>query len=556
MIGNLSFRSDIEHVSFIDPMLRVVASSEPGFLGMTIRNEYIKEHIADHEFHVVRMALGGEKETLFASLPVIYEDEFLGTLALGWDTKELDSEYRRIVLNALIQFVLLLLFMGGILYYAYKKNTANIKAAFYDETTGLPNRRYLVEYLEDAKRHPEYPSAIILIQLNNLKTLATTYGAKYANQVYAQIAHAIRSSLRAHESLFSYSDDRFVVIKDHYEQKEELATLSERIIATTKAPMSFAGDHHYLYAEIGIVEVKGERISVDTSLQQANLALSHRKGDPDAAVIFFKDEMEGILLRQRKIKRALRAIIAGKDSTSFSLHFQPKLNLLDGSIYGFEALARLRMEDLGPVSPLEFIDIAERELLIHDLSRHILRLACEFVRALHQAGHENQSVAVNISGIQLLRDDFVEDTKQIIESYGIPMRHFEFEITESVLLENYELINEKLARIKNLGIQISLDDFGTGFSSLSRLSELHIDTVKTDRYFTKNISGEDDDASILRDIISMAHKIGKTVVAEGVETDMQMRYLASHGCDIIQGYLFSKPLPQRDVLDFITKATR
>ena len=192
-------------------------------------------------------------------------------------------------------------------------------------------------------------------------------------------------------------------------------------------------------------------------------------------------------------------------------------------------------------------------MLIYDLGKQILRKACEFLKKIHDMGYEEVKVSVNISVIQLLRDEFVRDIIRIIESSGIENTSLVLEITESIIMENFDLINQKLKEIRKTGILISLDDFGTGFSSLSRLRELNIDYVKIDKYFIDNITEDKDETLITADIISMSHKFGLTVVAEGVEEEGQVKYLTKNDCDILQGYYISRPLSEDKAIEFMTK---
>ncbi len=220
-------------------------------------------------------------------------------------------------------------------------------------------------------------------------------------------------------------------------------------------------------------------------------------------------------------------------------------------VTGFEALSRLTVKDLGPISPLEFIAVAERHQMIYELGLLVLREACQMIRRMMDAGHSAVGIAVNVSGLQLLRDEFITDTTGAAETAGIPLSHLEFEITESVLLVNYELINEKLNQIRDMGMTVSVDDFGTGFSSLARLHELNIDSVKVDRHFVQRIRSPHDENLIISDIISLAHKTGLSVVAEGVEDEHQKLFLERHDCDVIQGYWLSRPLPEEDAISFL-----
>ncbi|HHU50050.1 MAG TPA: EAL domain-containing protein [Clostridiales bacterium] len=329
--------------------------------------------------------------------------------------------------------------------------------------------------------------------------------------------------------------------------------MAERIVDVFKHQLPEGFENRYIDVEVSIVEIKQSNISVDKLLQDATLALDNIDENANERICFYEDVMEKQVMRQDKIERALRAIIENEkeNNNSLTLHFQPKWNLKNNCIIGFESLSRLYVEGLGHISPLEFIDIAERRLLIYDLGKQILQKSCTFLKKLNNLGFNNIKLAVNISVIQLLRDEFVKDISEIIESSGIDKSSLVLEITESVIMENFDLINEKLKQIRKAGVLISLDDFGTGFSSLSRLSELNIDYVKIDKYFINKITDNNDEKIITADIISMSHKFGLTVIAEGVEKEEQKKYLEQNNCDILQGYLIGRPLEEEGVIDFL-----
>ena len=258
--------------------------------------------------------------------------------------------------------------------------------------------------------------------------------------------------------------------------------------------------------------------------------------------------------RTDRIQKRLRDIISGNADSKgegFRLYFQPQIDCKTGRLLGFEALSRLEVQEIGPVAPPEFISIAEANFLIYDLGKIILKMACDFIRQLKQRGHGELTVAVNVSGLQLMRNEFTEELMEILRSTGTDTPSLELEITESILMENFDYIHDKLNVLREAGIGISLDDFGTGFSSLSRLRNLSVDSIKLDRTFIMKIQGPEDPKLMSEDIISMAHKNGLKVVAEGVETEGQRAYLVKHQCDILQGYLFSKPLSEKEALKFL-----
>jgi diguanylate cyclase (GGDEF)-like protein len=548
LVDIIASKDDIEYVAFIDNNFDVLASSTLDSVGKTIFDDDYRGRMENNDFSVERVEFNGE-DVLQTSVPIYHDEEQYGILNILWSTKKVDDEVRSLVSEGIGQFLIIFIFILGILYYAYRKNKSNVEITYYDKLTGLPNGEYLMEYLDGLIETMDEKKAIILINTRNFKTLNMTYGFAYGNQIIAEIAQKLRGAIRDEDRLFRFNADRFVLVVNRYETKEELVDLAESIFEVFKSESLVTSEHQYVNVEFGIVELKNREMTVDKLLQDATLALSHMDSGRSGSIHFYEDSMEETIIREDRIEKSLRNIIKNGCDDSFYLCYQPKLDLTSKRISGFEALARLKLDDLGFVSPLEFIDIAERRQLIYDLGRIILRESCEFISRAHAMGFEDTGVSINISGIQLLRKEFVGDVSDIANQFEMDPGCLEFEITESVLLENYEIINHKLKQIKDMGIRISIDDFGTGFSSLARLKELNIDIVKIDKYFIDAIIEKDKDSLITADIISMSHKLGLEVVAEGVENQEQLDYLEKNNCDIVQGYYIAKPLMEEEAIE-------
>jgi len=425
--------------------------------------------------------------------------------------------------------------------------------------TGLPNYDYLLEYMDnEIKNMGNKQKAIILFNCRNFETLNMTYGFNYGNEVLKHIAQNVQSIIAPNDRLFRLSADRFVLAVDNYNDKNQLTDIAERILEKFKYPVAGSVENQYINVEMSIVEISKKSMTVDKLLQDAVLALDYMNESSNERICFYQDIMERQIIRQDKIARALRAIIEDEQGqkNKLYLHFQPKWCLRNDKLIGFECLSRLYLQEIGSISPIEFIDIAEKRWIMYDLGKLILQKACVFLKKINDMGFNDIKISVNISVIQLLREEFVKDLLGIIESTGISQKSLILEITESIIMENFDLINKKLDEIRKTGIYISLDDFGTGFSSLSRLRKLNVDYVKIDKYFIDNIREENDDTLITADIISMSHKVGLTVVAEGVERVDQKRYLEKNDCDILQGYLISKPLDEEKAIDFLKNYAR
>jgi len=553
LVNELSSIGDIKHVIVLNTENEIIASSLPDNSGSMLENNEFLLGIEYNESEVQRQEIDGYN-FFRVSVPILSENEKIGTLVLHWPTDQLDAETGKIIRFGITVFVIIILILGYILYYAYRKNKSNVKIAYYDELTGLRNNKYLSDYLEKVLLDPRKRNkAIFLLNFKSFKTLEMTYGFAYENELLKKIANKIETTLDANDALFRIDGNRFVVVIDNYADQKELNRLVEKLIRSFEIPIKQGTELQYVDVQVAIVEIQDRHTSPDKILQDATLTLSQIKDSSADQVAFFNEDMEKRLLRQDKIVKVLREVIEGKDTESFYLEFQPKLDLTKNKIMGFEALARLHIEKLGQIAPDEFIALAEEKLLINDLGNHIILLACEFLKKIQDEGFNGITLAVNVSGIQLLREDFVENLhKNPLLSDKI-RKSMEFEITESVLLDHYSKVNETLEEIKKMGIAVSLDDFGTGFSSFSRLAELNIDTVKIDRFFIDTISHTAEKDLIISDIISMVHKMGLNVVAEGVEDELQKAYLQKHRCDIIQGYLLSKPLPEESAISFLRR---
>lgn len=262
--------------------------------------------------------------------------------------------------------------------------------------------------------------------------------------------------------------------------------------------------------------------------------------------------MNDAILERMNIEKHLRTAL---ENNEFSLYYQPQLNVKSGKITGFEALIRWNSPQLGMVSPLKFIHIAEDSQLIIPIGEWVLRSACMFIKGLHMQGYTQYTISVNISILQLIQDNFIDVVHNVLDSIGLSPSYLELEITESMLMESFDAINKKLEKLREKGIRIALDDFGKGYSSLNYLKQLPISTLKIDKTFIDNISNSDNSSTLSGTIVMLGHNMGLSIVAEGVETKEQFEYLSKHKCDIIQGYLFSKPLQEPDAIRLVMNET-
>ncbi|TAH70341.1 MAG: EAL domain-containing protein [Anaerolineaceae bacterium] len=420
-----------------------------------------------------------------------------------------------------------------------------------DTWTGLYNRRYLENLLvHDAKIVTTKKRAVVSINLSAVQLLSMTYGFHYSQELIKKVADNLKSLCNDDRQLFNTYENRFVFYVKAYKDKNELVEFCWAITKIIEPILII----EKISVGIGVVEIDEDN-KKDVELILKNLLISSEKArrniDKYFGFCFFDAEMEAQLLREQNIILELTKIVEDENCDSLYLQFQPILDIKTNQICEFEALARIKNDELGPISPLEFIPIAEKTKLIIPLGDIIIRKALRFLKLLEENGHDKIGVSINVSGIQMLRNDFLKNLFDIIHDMQVNPSNIGLEITESIFFSNYQDINYILAQLKAFGIKIAIDDFGTGYSSLARERELNVNCLKIDKYFIDNLLSLKSDEAITGDIISMAHKLGHNVVAEGVEHNKQRQYLLKHGCDKIQGYLISKPVDEEIAINLI-----
>ncbi len=351
--------------------------------------------------------------------------------------------------------------------------------------------------------------------------------------------------------MFHARENRFVFYILDYKDKCELVDFV-KVITDTLKPMLVT---ERIDSGIGILEIEQNQDEVDIDLTKL-LIVSERTislFERDFGTCFYDEEMEVSVNRERDIKEALSAIAVDEPGDELFLQYQPILDLQSNSVCGFEALARLRTEKLGLVSPVEFIPIAEITKLIIPIGEKVIVNAFHFLNELKERGYDEIGVSINVSSIQLLKPDFTSRLFALISEMQVDPKNICIEITESVFAADYESINHTIEKLSDVGLHIAIDDFGTGYSSLAREKELEVDCLKIDKYFVDKLLETEPNKAITADIISMSHKLGHFTIAEGVEHEIQLQYLKEHDCDRIQGYLISKPLDEKDALEFLQK---
>ena len=343
--------------------------------------------------------------------------------------------------------------------------------------------------------------------------------------------------------------DEFIVVLAGISQRAFIDTYAQRLIRLFHAPIVCRGHHFYLSASIGIALFPENAATLEELLKKADNALHRAKDAGRSNYCFFEQSMQDSLMQKVSMESRLRASALTKEH--FQMHYQPQMDAQTGRIVGMESLMRWNCPELGAVSPLQFIPVAEENGLIIELGDWGLRTACAFCKELHQQGYADLSVSVNVSVRQLSSSNYVETVAAALVESGLHPTALELEITESMLIGSFEAKVRKLNALRAMGIRIALDDFGTGYSSLTYLQQLPIHTVKIDQTFIHRMTSEDSTRIIIETIIALAHRLEIVVVAEGIETSGQLELLKAFGCDIIQGYHLSSPLSDRELAEWL-----
>jgi diguanylate cyclase (GGDEF)-like protein len=471
--------------------------------------------------------------------PVVVDSQLEGVLAIEFDMQAAKSLIGSVSL--VIGITLSLLFCTICIFSIniFKKNQRISKIAYFNELTGLPNSQYFFEEMKrtwDTRKLS--PQALLIVNPINFKLINNIYGYSYGDTLLKQIAFSLDSLsskiLPIEMQAYRFSDDRFILTCRNFKDTRELEQLCNKILAIQLSP----GLLGTIGFSIGVLEIQDSDQTLDKALKEVSIALGNTTALQPLK--FYNASMGDKLMREEKIVQELKSILSG-NGDQFFLMYQPIVSSDDCSIQGFEALARLKSKTLGPISPVEFIDIAEKNQLIIPLGQKILELALCFLKELQEKGHTSQFIAVNVSALQLLEESFVSTLIRSGNRLGVNLKQLELEITESVFSDNLNFIEDQLNKLHRFEINVALDDFGTGYSSLSRLEGWTIDSIKFDKQFIDRLR-EPRAEGIAKDIVSMVHHLGKTLTAEGIERESQRLHLKQIGCDRMQGYLFSKPL--------------
>lgn len=426
----------------------------------------------------------------------------------------------------------------------------------HDPLTRLPNREQFGMQLADAlraARMADKPVALLVLDLDRFKTVNEALSHSAGDAVLRETAARITSCLRRADLVGRLGSDEFAVALVGYTEPDLPARVARRILARIAHPLAAEGRELYLTASLGVGLFPHDAETADELLKRADLAMHHAKEGGGNRYEYYSEEMNARVFERVMLENALRGALERRE---YRLFFQPQVELRTGRFVGAEALLRWNHPDLGLVSPAKFVPLLEETGLIVPVGEWVLEEACRTAQVWAERLGPNIKVSVNLSPRQLLHDDLPDRAAEILARVGIrpEANPIELEITESGVMGNPERAARLLGRLRDLGFRISVDDFGTGYSSLAYLRRFHLNALKIDRSFVHDLPGQTEDSAIVRAILALGHELGLEVVAEGIETEEQARFLRDLGCDYAQGYWFGRPAPAEETADLIARA--
>ncbi|MCX7277809.1 MAG: EAL domain-containing protein [Burkholderiales bacterium] len=435
------------------------------------------------------------------------------------------------------------------------------KLAFYDPLTHLPNRRLLLDRLRQAMglgvRNGQC-GALQVIDLDNFKTLNDTLGHDVGDLLLQQVATRLTECVREIDTVARLGGDEFVVLLTQLssynaEAAAHAEAVGEKILQSISQPYQLGSHEHQIFASMGVTLYFGQQDSTDELLKQADLAMYQAKSAGRNTLRFYDPQMQAVVNARVKLEADIRRGLAQQQ---FVLHYQAQVDR-QGQVVGAEALLRWPHPERGNISPSEFIPLTEDSGLILPLGHWVLHTACMQLKQWSQSPLTQElSLAVNVSARQFRQADFVESVLHILQNTGAPAHKLKLELTESLLVDDVKETSDKMHALKVHGVGFSLDDFGTGYSSLAYLKRLPLDQLKIDQSFVQDLLTNPKDAAIARTVITLGHSLGLSVIAEGVETMEQRRFLATECCDAYQGYFFARPLPLQDFEEWLQLSPR
>ncbi|WP_416731262.1 EAL and GGDEF domain-containing protein [Fictibacillus sp. JL2B1089] len=425
--------------------------------------------------------------------------------------------------------------------------------AFHDSLTGLPNRSLFEKRLRELVSESDHSNqllAVMFVDIDHFKIINESLGHHIGDVVLRHVSNQLRQVIHSQDLLCRFAGDLFTLILT-IEKPSDVIDTADRIEEALQLPIYLDGQEYTVSTSIGVSIYPNDSTSADVLIKNADTALHKAKEKGRGKREFFTGDMNAFTLERLKLEGFLRKAV---QKGELEPYFQPQFCLKTERILGFEALVRWNHPDLGLVSPMQFIPLAEEIGLIDEIGRFVLFESCKQLKRWHDDGASHLSISVNVSGRQFQRLSFVYEVKEAIETTEISAEYLHLELTESTMIQNVQYSISIMEELRELGVRLSIDDFGTGYSSLSYLKDFPVDYLKIDQSFIRHLSDDffnTSDAAIIKAIIMMCEGLSLSTVAEGVETHEQMKLLQEYGCHTAQGYIISKPMPACEASEFL-----
>lgn len=479
-------------------------------------------------------------------IPVVLNEDLKGVLLLGFKSKfDMSQGSMQRVVDLAGRFAVALS--------SVEREEVLYRQAHFDDLTGLPNRQLLMDRLEQhisAARTDEHSGALLFLDLDRFKEINDMFGHSVGDGLLVQAAKRITSLVRGKDTVARFGGDEFVVLLPNVRNELTVRGMADRLLGKLGEAFTIEGADHYVSASIGIVMFPDDGDSVETLLKNADAAMYRAKDAGRSRFEFFSKQLNAESRRKIGLERDLRQAFHDK---LLELHYQPQFDITSGEICGAEALLRWTHPEEGAISPEEFVPLAEESGLIVEMGAWVIEQACKDLCAILDQGYHPGPVSINVSARQLRETGFRHTVLDAVRRFGIHPGYLQLEVTETAVAQNRDTAIQLLESLRGSGVRVAIDDFGTGYSSLSYLQQMPFDVIKIDKSFVDKIGSGVTSNNICRTIIRMAEELGKKSIAEGVETDEQLEFLRRNGCDFVQGFFYSKPLPQDRFMEFVEK---
>jgi len=433
---------------------------------------------------------------------------------------------------------------SGLFFFIFTYQILRIQS--YSKISGLPNMRSLKRRLKremDISKSTGLKVALYFINLDNFKSINDVYGYSSGNKLLEKVGKALEEIFKENYKVFHLTADEYVVLKSNVEFIGEVVWTAENLKNLFNRFWRVEDDWHFLNATIGITVYPDDGEKPEILIKKVYTALHFAKTKNKGSYELYQESMDAEIKENKKIEAKIKVAL---EKNQFLIFYQPQVNISDNKIIGAEALIRWPDGKGGFISPNQFIPIAEMSGLINPIGEFVFESVCTTIKGWLDAGIKPVRISVNLSPRQFRGGDLLEDVKGVLEKTNISSKWLALEITEGALIKDMECSIVLLENLRNMGIKVYLDDFGTGYSSLSYLKRFPIDVLKMDKDFVQGINTDPQENAIVRTIINLGHDLGIKVEAEGVENEEQLEFLKDNGCDYVQGFLFSRPLPKEE----------